>query len=149
MRMDKLTTKFQAALADAQSLAVGRDNQFIEPVHLMAALLDQQLAQPPAHEAAVDVEASEAVRGLKGREIFQKPGRFGARSGERRIDRTEDRRESFGLVKLKEPASHFSAGGAHSQQVEELLVLPCRALRGEQLLQGFHIQVLVLHVFLR
>src|ERR1700692_2727459 len=42
MRMDKLTTKFQAALADAQSLAVGRDNQFIEPVHLMAALLDQQ-----------------------------------------------------------------------------------------------------------
>src|SRR5258708_3578326 len=42
MRMEKLTTKFQAALADAQSLAVGRDNQFIEPVHLMAALLDQQ-----------------------------------------------------------------------------------------------------------
>ena len=38
MRMDKLTTKFQAALADAQSLAVGRDNQYIEPVHLMAAL---------------------------------------------------------------------------------------------------------------
>jgi ATP-dependent Clp protease ATP-binding subunit ClpB len=40
--MDKLTTKFQQALADAQSLAVGRDNQYIEPVHLMAALLDQQ-----------------------------------------------------------------------------------------------------------
>jgi ATP-dependent Clp protease ATP-binding subunit ClpB len=42
MRMDKLTTKFQMALADAQSLAVGRDHQFLEPVHLMAALLDQQ-----------------------------------------------------------------------------------------------------------
>ncbi|MDX1823963.1 MAG: ATP-dependent chaperone ClpB, partial [Thiohalomonadales bacterium] len=41
MRMDKLTSKFQMALADAQSLAVGRDNQFIEPVHLMSALLDQ------------------------------------------------------------------------------------------------------------
>ncbi|NEX16631.1 MAG: ATP-dependent chaperone ClpB [Halochromatium sp.] len=41
MRMDKLTSKFQMALADAQSLAVGRDNQFIEPVHLMVALLDQ------------------------------------------------------------------------------------------------------------
>ncbi len=41
MRMDKLTSKFQMALADAQSLAVGRDNQFIEPVHLMIALLDQ------------------------------------------------------------------------------------------------------------
>src|SRR5476649_933983 len=42
MRMDKLTTKFQQALADAQSLAVGRDNQYIEPVHLLVALLDQQ-----------------------------------------------------------------------------------------------------------
>jgi len=41
MRMDKLTTKFQSALADAQSIAVGRDNQFIEPIHLMLALLDQ------------------------------------------------------------------------------------------------------------
>ena len=42
MRMDKLTTKFQQALADAQSLALGRDHQFIEPVHLMTALLDQE-----------------------------------------------------------------------------------------------------------
>jgi ATP-dependent Clp protease ATP-binding subunit ClpB len=42
MRMDKMTSKFQMALADAQSLAVGRDHQFIEPVHLMIALLDQQ-----------------------------------------------------------------------------------------------------------
>jgi ATP-dependent Clp protease ATP-binding subunit ClpB len=42
MRMDKLTSKFQMALADAQSLAVGRDHQYIEPVHVMVALLDQQ-----------------------------------------------------------------------------------------------------------
>ncbi len=42
MRMDKLTAKFQMALADAQSLAVGQDHQFIEPVHLMVALLDQE-----------------------------------------------------------------------------------------------------------
>ena len=42
MRMDKLTTKFQMALADAQSLAVGRDHQFIEPLHMMVALLDQE-----------------------------------------------------------------------------------------------------------
>ncbi|TAA39676.1 ATP-dependent chaperone ClpB [Pseudoxanthomonas winnipegensis] len=41
MRMDKLTSRFQQALADAQSLAVGRDNNFIEPVHLMVALIDQ------------------------------------------------------------------------------------------------------------
>ncbi len=42
MRMDKLTSKFQQALAEAQSLAVGRDHQFIEPAHLMTALLDQE-----------------------------------------------------------------------------------------------------------
>ncbi len=42
MRMDKLTSKFQMALADAQSLALGQDNNFIEPEHLMKALLDQQ-----------------------------------------------------------------------------------------------------------
>jgi ATP-dependent Clp protease ATP-binding subunit ClpB len=40
--MDKLTSKFQLALAEAQSLAVGQDHQFIEPAHLMVALLDQQ-----------------------------------------------------------------------------------------------------------
>ena len=42
MRMDRLTSKFQMALADAQSLAVGRDHQYIEPAHAMVALLDQQ-----------------------------------------------------------------------------------------------------------
>ena len=42
MRTDKLTSKFQLALQDAQSLALGRDHQFIEPVHLMIALLDQE-----------------------------------------------------------------------------------------------------------
>ena len=42
MRMDKLTSKFQLALADAQSLAVGLDHQLIEPEHVMVALLDQE-----------------------------------------------------------------------------------------------------------
>ncbi len=42
MRMDKLTSKFQQAIADAQSLAIGRDHQFIESVHVMIALLDQE-----------------------------------------------------------------------------------------------------------
>src|SRR4030088_1404463 len=57
MRMDKLTTKFQAALADSQSLPVGRDNQYIEPVHLMAALLDQQggTARPLLEKAGVNL----------------------------------------------------------------------------------------------
>jgi ATP-dependent Clp protease ATP-binding subunit ClpB len=42
MRMDKLTSRFQQALADAQSLALGRDHQFLEPAHVMLALLDSQ-----------------------------------------------------------------------------------------------------------
>jgi len=42
MRLDRLTSKFQLALADAQSLALGRDNQFIEPLHVMLALLNQE-----------------------------------------------------------------------------------------------------------
>ena len=42
MRNDKLTSRFQNALADAQSLSLGRDNQLIEPAHLLLALLDQQ-----------------------------------------------------------------------------------------------------------
>ena len=42
MRMDKLTSRFTQALQDAQSLAVGRDHNVIEPVHLLVALLDQQ-----------------------------------------------------------------------------------------------------------
>ena len=57
MRMDKLTTKFQMALADAQSLAIGRDNQFIEPAHVMQALLEQDngSTEPLLMQAGVNV----------------------------------------------------------------------------------------------
>ena len=57
MRMDKLTNKFQVALSDAQSLAVGRDHQFIEPAHVMAALLDQDggTVRPLLAQADVNV----------------------------------------------------------------------------------------------
>jgi len=50
MRLDKLTTRFQEALADAQSLAVTRDNPYIEPAHLLAAML----AQPEGPKALLD-----------------------------------------------------------------------------------------------
>lgn len=57
MRLDRLTSKFQLALADAQSLALGRDNQFIEPIHLMSALLAQEggSIRPLLTSAGVDV----------------------------------------------------------------------------------------------
>jgi ATP-dependent Clp protease ATP-binding subunit ClpB len=55
--MDKLTSRFQSALADAQSLAVGRDNQFIEPAHLLLAMIDAEGSgvRPLLLKAAVDV----------------------------------------------------------------------------------------------
>ena len=58
MRMDKLTTKFQQALQDAQSFAVGKDHQFIEPVHLMNALLEQEGGSvgPLLAKAGVDLD---------------------------------------------------------------------------------------------
>ncbi|HTW76063.1 MAG TPA: ATP-dependent chaperone ClpB [Steroidobacteraceae bacterium] len=57
MRMDKLTSAFQAALADAQSLAVGRDNQFIEPAHLLLAMIEAQggSVRPLLMKAGADV----------------------------------------------------------------------------------------------
>ena len=42
MRQDKLTTKFQQALGEAQSLALAHDNQYIEPVHLLLAVMNDQ-----------------------------------------------------------------------------------------------------------
>ncbi|KGM53048.1 protein disaggregation chaperone [Lysobacter concretionis Ko07 = DSM 16239] len=57
MRMDKLTSRFQQALADAQSLAVGRDHNVIEPAHLLVALLDQSggSTRPLLSQAGVNV----------------------------------------------------------------------------------------------
>ena len=59
MRMDKLTSRFQQALADAQSLAVGRDHNMIEPAHVLSALLDQQggSTRPLLAQAGVNVTA--------------------------------------------------------------------------------------------
>jgi len=65
MRMDKLTSRFQAALADAQSLAVGRDHQFIEPAHLLLAMLDAEGGgvRPLFVKAGVDVNRLRTLLG--------------------------------------------------------------------------------------
>ncbi|GAP74876.1 clpB protein [Pseudoalteromonas sp. SW0106-04] len=59
MRLDRFTSKFQQALSDAQSLALGRDHQFIEPVHLMYALLQQTGSSVRALFAQAGVSADE------------------------------------------------------------------------------------------
>ena len=65
MRQDKLTTKLQEALADSQSRAVGNDNQYIDPVHLLVSLLDQEdgAARSLLQRAGVNVGALD--KGLK------------------------------------------------------------------------------------
>ncbi len=68
MRLDKLTTKFQQALADAQSMALGNDNGFIEAYHLLAALLQQEdggstslLARAGVNVAALKTALTKAI----------------------------------------------------------------------------------------
>ena len=72
MRQDKLTTKLQEALSDSQSLAVGNDNQYIEPAHLLLALLNQDdgSARSLLQRAGVNVGAQIGQR-LSGRSVRQ------------------------------------------------------------------------------
>ena len=71
MRLDKLTTRFQEALADAQSLALGNDNPYIEPVHLLLAMLRQPdgatknlLARAGVNTGALDTALDRAIKHL-------------------------------------------------------------------------------------
>jgi ATP-dependent Clp protease ATP-binding subunit ClpB len=65
MRVDKFTTKLQEALADAQSLAVGNDNQYIDPVHLLAAMLNQDDGGSRSLLQRAGVNVGGLVNGLK------------------------------------------------------------------------------------
>lgn len=70
MRQDKLTTKFQEALSDAQSLALANDNGYIEPVHLLVAMLKQDdgpramLEKAGVNVAGLEVAAQAAIKKL-------------------------------------------------------------------------------------
>ncbi|MGZ3182282.1 MAG: ATP-dependent chaperone ClpB [Telluria sp.] len=66
MRQDKLTTKLQEALSDAQSLAVGNDNQYIEPVHLLTALLQQDDGSARSLLQRAGVNVAGLTNALKG-----------------------------------------------------------------------------------
>lgn len=114
----------------------------------LSAFADKELAEAPAYEAGVRVEAGEAVLGIESGELAQELGRFGAGAGEDGVDEAEDGREGVSLVQLEEPAAGLPADGTHCHEIEELLVLLNRAIDGEQALQGGGIEMLVLHAFL-
>ncbi len=65
MRSDRLTTKFQQALADAQSLAVGADNQYVTPAHVLAALLNQEDGGTASLLSKAGVNVAKLREGLK------------------------------------------------------------------------------------
>ena len=65
MRMDQLTSKLQSALAEAQSLALGQDNQFIEPVHLVHAMVEQKGGSVRPLLAQTGFNLNELRKGLK------------------------------------------------------------------------------------
>jgi len=65
MRIDRLTTKFQQALADAQSVAVGADNQYVAPAHVLAALLDQDDGGTASLLSKAGVNVAKLREGLK------------------------------------------------------------------------------------
>ncbi|ABV88480.1 ATP-dependent chaperone ClpB [Shewanella pealeana] len=72
MRLDRMTNKFQIAISDAQSLALGRDHQFIEPSHLMMALLNQDggSIHPLLTQAGIQVST---LRSLLSKDLEQRP----------------------------------------------------------------------------
>jgi ATP-dependent Clp protease ATP-binding subunit ClpB len=78
--MDKLTSKFQLALQDAQSLALGRDHQFIEPAHLMIALLDQEGGSTRGLLTKADVNANQ-LRSKLGEALDRMPSVSGGDAG--------------------------------------------------------------------
>jgi hypothetical protein len=89
----------------------------------LAALVDEELAESPAHKAWSDVEMGKAVLGVEGGELFQELGRFSTGPSQDGVDQAEDGREGVGPVQIEKPAAHLSTGRTHRQSVEELLVL--------------------------
>ena len=121
MRMDKLTSKFQAALADAQSLAVCRDHQYIEPAHLMAALLDQEGGTTRALLAKSDANAN-ALRSKLGQMLDRMPSVEGA-GGEVHV--------SNDLSKLLNLTDKYAQQRGDQYITSELFVLAALEDKGE------------------
>ncbi len=140
MRTDKLTTRFQEALSDAQSLAVGRDNQFIEAAHVLMALLEQDastvnqvLSSTGVNIAEVKAKLQEAIERLPQVQGHQGDVQL---SNEviRLLNQTDklaqQRNDQFisselfllALVEAKTPASEIlKAAGANKQQIEQAI----------------------------
>ncbi|RCX29860.1 ATP-dependent chaperone ClpB [Thioalbus denitrificans] len=127
MRMDKLTTKFQMALADAQSLAVGRDHQYIEPAHLLVALLDQEGGTVRHLLTQADVNVNQ-LRAELGSALERLPQVQGASSGEVHVSNDLGR-----LLNLTDKLAQERKDQYISSELFVLAALEDRGVAGEAL----------------
>jgi ATP-dependent Clp protease ATP-binding subunit ClpB len=124
MRMDNLTSKFQQALADAQSLAIGRDHQYIEPLHVMAALLDQQggSVRPLLDKAGVNVNLLRSQLG----EALERVAKVEGNAGEVHISNELNR-----LLNLTDKTAQKRGDQYISSELYVLAALEDRGALGE------------------
>ncbi|HEY5623925.1 MAG TPA: ATP-dependent chaperone ClpB, partial [Gammaproteobacteria bacterium] len=122
MRSDKLTSKFQLALADAQSLAVGREHQFVEPVHLMVAMLEQDGSTVRGLMAKAGVNMNQ-LRSRLGEALDRLPAVSGGTPGELHI--------SNDLSKLLNVTDKLAQDRGDSYISSELFVLAALGDRGD------------------
>jgi ATP-dependent Clp protease ATP-binding subunit ClpB len=122
MRSDKLTSKFQLALADAQSLAVGREHQFVEPIHLMIALLEQDGSSVRGLLTKAGVNMDQ-LRSKLGKTLDRQPTISGGAPGEVHI--------SNDLGKLLNVTDKLAQDRGDAYISSELFVLAALQDRGE------------------
>ena len=122
MRMDKLTSKFQLALADAQSLVLGRDHQFIEPVNLMTVNLEQEGGTVPSLLTKAGVNLNQLRSGL-GEAVDRLPSVQGDVAGEVHL--------SNDLNKLLNTSDKLAQQRGDSYIASELFVLAAGQDRGD------------------
>ncbi|MGY6518233.1 MAG: ATP-dependent chaperone ClpB [Lysobacteraceae bacterium] len=121
MRMDKLTSRFQQAIADAQSLAVGRDHNMIEPVHVLVALIDQQggSTRPMLAQAGVNVPLLRERLG----EVLEKLPKVAGQEGNLNVGND--------LARLFNLTDKLAQQRGDSFIASELFVLACLEDRGD------------------
>jgi len=122
MRMDKLTSKFQLALADAQSLALGRDHAMIEPAHLLSAMLDQDGGgiRPLLQSAGVSLAG---LRSALSEKLEQLPSVSGGQAGDVNI--------SNDLARLLNLCDKIAQKRGDQYIASELFLLAALEARGE------------------
>jgi ATP-dependent Clp protease ATP-binding subunit ClpB len=133
--MDKLTSQFQQALADAQSVAIGRDHQIMEPAHVMLiALLDSQggTVRPLLIKAGADVNKLRSELACAARQAAEGRGRSGRGACLERLDAAaEHHRQARAAARRSVHLERaFRARGVRGQGTSARILKDCGVVRG-------------------